>query len=415
MQNSEVLQYGKVLNMENKEMKNNNKTGSENSSNSYNAIGIMTGTSLDGIDVAFVKISRENGNNSKGKDKLEFIDFYFQEYPEEVREYLLYLAQGGSATSRDFILTSQVLGKLYVEAVEGLLSKHECVGIDLIGIHGQTIYHSLEKEEYLGMEVSASYQIAEPSYLSERFKCPVISDFRIRDIAAGGLGAPLVPFVEYALSADEYNNAVFLNIGGISNITYISEDVNEIMGFDTGPGNMLIDQAMIDLYDKTYDKDGEIARSGKVSEELLDKALKNPYYEIEPPKNSGRENFGPETYQYLKAEALKLDLAPEDFVMTLTALTAKVNADAIQKFCPRLPKQLIVSGGGSENGRLMQSLAELLPGVEVLKGEVLGYPNAAKEAIAFAYLGYKTLLKEENTIAQVTGAEHPVVMGKITY
>lgn len=415
MQNSEVLQYGKVLNMENKEMKNNNKTGSENSSNSYNAIGIMTGTSLDGIDVAFVKISRENGNNSKGKDKLEFIDFYFQEYPEEVREYLLYLAQGGSATSRDFILTSQVLGKLYVEAVEGLLSKHEGVGIDLIGIHGQTIYHSLEKEEYLGMEISASYQIAEPSYLSERFKCPVISDFRIRDIAAGGLGAPLVPFVEYALSADEYNNAVFLNIGGISNITYISEDVNEIMGFDTGPGNMLIDQAMMDLYDKTYDKDGEIARSGKVSEELLDKALKNPYYEIEPPKNSGRENFGPETYQYLKAEALKLDLVPEDFVMTLTALTAKVNADAIQKFCPRLPKQLIVSGGGSENGRLMQSLAELLPGVEVLKGEVLGYPNAAKEAIAFAYLGYKTLLREENTIAQVTGAEHPVVMGKITY
>ena len=415
MQNSEVLQYGKVLNMENKEIKNNNKTGSENSSNSYNAIGIMTGTSLDGIDVAFVKISRENGNNSKGKDKLEFIDFYFQEYPEEVREYLLYLAQGGSATSRDFILTSQVLGKLYVEAVEGLLSKHEGVGIDLIGIHGQTIYHSLEKEEYLGMEVSASYQIAEPSYLSERFKCPVISDFRIRDIAAGGLGAPLVPFVEYALSADEYNNAVFLNIGGISNITYISEDVNEIMGFDTGPGNMLIDQAMMDLYDKTYDKDGEIARSGKVSEELLDKALKNPYYEIEPPKNSGRENFGPETYQYLKAEALKLDLAPEDFVMTLTALTARVNADAIKKFCPRLPEKLIVSGGGSENSSLMQSLAEYLPGVEVLKGEVLGYPNAAKEAIAFAYLGYKTLLREENTIAQVTGAEHPVVMGKITY
>ena len=403
--------------MENKDIKNNNKNG--NSRSSYNAIGIMTGTSLDGIDVAFVKISRESDNNSKAKDKLEFIDFCFQEYPEEVREYLLYLAQGGSATSRDFILTSQVLGKLYVEAVEGLLSKHkdkhENVSIDLIGIHGQTIYHSLEKEEYLGMEVSASYQIAEPSYLSERFECPVISDFRIRDIAAGGLGAPLVPFVEYALSADEYNNTVFLNIGGISNITYISDDINEIMGFDTGPGNMLIDQAMMDLYDKTYDKNGEIARSGKISKELLDIALKNPYYEIEPPKNSGRENFGPETYQYLKAEASKLDLAPEDFVMTLTALTAKVNADAIQKFCPRMPEQLIVSGGGSENGRLMQSLAEFLPAVAVLKGEVLGYPNAAKEAIAFAYLGYKTLLREENTIAQVTGAEHPVVMGKITY
>ncbi len=375
------------------------------------AVGLMSGTSMDGIDAALVRIDRDD----KGKSAIEYIDFYYEEYPSKVRARLLEVADGAPTDSRELVLLSDLLGRLYTDAVSKLMTNNPDIKLDFIGTHGQTIYHSLEAEEYLGFDVQSSLQIGEPSYLAEAFSCPVVSDFRVRDIAAGGLGAPLVPFVEYDLYASE-EDIVFLNIGGISNISFISQDPNEIIGFDTGPGNMLIDQAIVDITngEKTYDDSGNFSSRGKTSEELLEFALSNPYYSQEPPKNSGRENFGHERYLELKERAAELNLSDEDFVRTITDLTARINADAIRNYCPRIPAKLIVSGGGSHNKTIIAGLKEELPEVEVELGEVLQYPNDAKEAIAFAYLAYKTIMEESNNITAVTGAKHPVVMGKIS-
>ena len=378
----------------------------------YNAIGIMSGTSMDGIDAALVEIHRDE----LGKSTIKYIDFYFESYPENVRARLLELADRAQTTTQEITLAHHLIGRLYTETVKKLMAKHTDIKLDLIGTHGQTLYHSLEEETYLGHLSQGSLQLGEPSYLAEEFNCPVISDFRVRDIAANGLGAPLVPFVEYDLYATD-EDVVFLNVGGISNISFIGPDPSETVGFDSGPGNMLIDQAMVDISNNelTYDADGAFAAAGTTSPELLNHALENPYYKQTPPKNSGRENFGQETYDNLKKKAEELGLSQEDFVRSLTTLTARANADAIREFCPRMPVKLIVSGGGSKNKTLLAELESALPDVEVLLGDILEYPNDAKEAIAFAYLGYKTLMREPNTLHQTTGAKHDVIMGKISY
>lgn len=374
-------------------------------------IGLMSGTSLDGIDAALVYI-----DNTNGQDCLHFIDSYYEAYPPEVRKELTRLVSGNTGGSRDIALMSSLLGVLYADCVEHFLDKIAFSPDQLtcIASHGQTIYHSLEKEDYLGYQIQNSLQIGEASYLAERFQCPVISDFRVRDIAASGLGAPLVPFVEKSLYQDPNKNLVYLNIGGIGNITYIPKAGDDILGFDSGPGNMLIDQAMEILSDGKlhYDEDGNWGAKGTISNELLRRWMSNPYYKQNIPKNSGRENFGQKEVHSMLTDAQELKLSPEDIIASLTHLTAKVNADAIRDFCPSMPDTLIVSGGGSQNPNIMNGLKKELPSVEIITGDVLGYPNEAKEAVAFAYLGYRRFHEKSNSIPSVTGAKHSVSMGK---
>lgn len=386
-----------------------------NQQNPIYAVGLMSGTSMDGIDAALCKITpatKEQG------DKVELLAFYTEDFPDQVRAELLALSQGDVGGTRRIALMSSLLGKLYTKAVENLLGQHNFIPeqLSFIASHGQTLYHSLEKEQYLGFEVQQSLQLGEPSYLAERFACPVVSDFRVRDIAAGGLGAPLVPFVDAALYHDPKQDQVLLNIGGISNITWLPKEGQEIIAFDTGPGNMLIDQVIERGTDGalTYDKDGAIAAAGKVHAPLLRWLLSNPYYQLAPPKNAGRENFGKATVDHIVEEGKMRQLSFEDLVATLTQLTAQVNFDAVQNFCPKLPDRLIVSGGGSQNLSLMAALRSLFKTSDVVTGDVLGFDNAAKEAVAFAYLGYKTMTHETNSLPQVTGAKHPVIMGKIS-
>ncbi len=378
----------------------------------YYIIGLMSGTSLDGIDAALTKISRD----ASGRDHVHVLAFHGKAFPPAVREELLLLAGGEIGGSRRIGLMSSLLGQLYAEAVSELLEEaHFPVEkLDLIASHGQTIYHSLTEETYLGYPVQTSLQIGEPSYLAERFSCEVISDFRVRDIAAGGLGAPLVPFVEWALYHDPARDQVFLNVGGISNITWLPASGEGLLGFDTGPGNMLIDQAVYYYTNgqASYDKDGQMALAGSPNEIILAEWLQEPYYQLPPPKNSGRENFGEETFHKMRKRAEEQGLSQEDTIATLTQLTARVNAFAIRDFCPGKPTRLVVSGGGSRNKALMAALAQEMPGTEVVTGDILGYNNDAKEAVAFAYLGYKRARNEGNTLAEVTGARHAVVMGK---
>lgn len=378
-------------------------------------IGLMSGTSMDGIDLAHVKISRDNS----GQDHLEFFDFYYKAYPPALREELLRLAEGNSGGTRSISLVNSLLGRLYADLVEEYMSKQplERRRIDLIASHGQTLYHSLEPEDYLGYHISGSLQLGEASYLAERFSCPVVSDFRVRDQAAGGLGAPLVPFVEQAFSRDAKSKLVYLNIGGISNITYIADDSDDVLAFDTGPGNMLMDQAVELLTNgkETYDENGRYAARGRVHLPLLDKWMNEPYYKRQPPKNSGRENFGRDTIHRMLKQSLEYGLDIYDTLATLTRLTARVNAAAIRDFCPGVVDKIIVSGGGSRNSQLLRDLQEEASAGDVITGDdVLGYPNDAKEAVAFAYLGYRRYLGEVNSIASATGAAHTVAMGKIS-
>lgn len=398
------------------------------------AVGIMSGTSLDGIDVVLTEIRRlppdpqdvtTEAAASAGVDTLRHIDDHFMPFPAAVRDELLTLAGGREGGTRRLTLMDRLLGELYAEAVEALMARQtpDARTPDLIAMHGQTLYHSLSTERYLGYDLSGTLQLGDPSPLAERFGCPVVSNFRVRDVAAGGLGAPLVPFVDYALYSHPDEDRVYLNIGGISNLTFVPagrgpspERAAAVVAFDTGPGNMLIDQAVTDLTDgtATFDRDGAMAAKGTPSRTLLDSWMADPYYAKAPPKNSGRENYGDATYRRMKAEATAAGLSDADLVATLTAFTARVNAEAIRHFCPRLPDRLVVSGGGSRNPFLMASLRRELPTLAVDDGDILGYANDAKEALCFAYLGYKRLLGEVNTLPQTTGARHPVIMGIVT-
>ena len=377
-------------------------------------IGLMSGTSMDGVDCAHVAISRDE----QGQDRLQLLGFYAESYPDELRERLLLLAEGNYGGTQEISLMNSYLGLFYTDVIQHYLARSDKpVRIDLIGSHGQTLYHSLSDEVYLGRSIRSSLQLGEASYLSERFGCPVISDFRVRDQAAGGLGAPLVPFVEYMLNRDPDRDIIFLNIGGISNITYLPCYSEAVIAFDTGPGNMLIDQAVREYTDgrMQYDRDGLFASAGRSHDGLLQRWMQHPYFELPPPKNAGRENFGLVTYREMEAEAKSLGLGFEDFVASLTRLTALVNAEAIRTFTPNRARRLVVSGGGSRNKRIMEELRGVLPDMEVVNGDkVFSYPNDAKEAVAFAYLAYRRWRGETNTLSVATGAEHNVMMGKIS-
>lgn len=394
---------------------------------SMDVIALMSGTSMDGLDCAHVRISR----STSGQDQIDLLGYISEAYPDALRTELLKLAEGSVGGSRAISLMNTYLGLFYADVVEGYRASVQLERpIDLIASHGQTLYHSLTDEIYLGRAIRSSLQLGEASYLAERFHCPVVSDFRVRDQAAGGLGAPLVPFVEFMLNRNPEADVIFLNIGGISNISYIPAEraggsdgaegleASGVIAFDTGPGNMLIDQAVREHTGglEHFDRDGRYARRGQVHDGLLQRCLRHPFFELPPPKNAGRENFGLATYQALRAEAVDLGLCFEDFVATLTRLTAEANAAAIRSWTPDRANRLVVSGGGSQNLRMMEELEGVLPEMEVVNGDaVFNYSNDAKEAVAFAYLGFKRFLGETNSLAAATGANHDVSMGKISH
>ncbi len=383
------------------------------------AIGLMSGTSVDGIDAVLVEISG-CGKNTSVKE----IEFITVPYPDPVRERLLAIAGGGNGGSvcgstQEISRMNFLLGKLFADAAETLCEK---AGISkdriaFAGSHGHTIYHEPNPVLYCGYGVSSTLQIGEASMIAERLGCPVVSDFRVRDVAAGGQGAPLVPYTEYLLYSDPEKNVALQNIGGIGNITLIpaGAELEDITAFDTGPGNMVIDALMAHFTggEKTYDNNGSFAAAGSVNEELLRWLMKNPYFVLRPPKTTGREEYGAAFVAELLAEAEKLELCPEDTVRTATAFTAETIAVALRKFAPCKIDRLIAGGGGSRNQVLLQEISSRT-GIQVLTNEDVGRNSDSKEAVAFAVLANERIMGIENTALGATGAEHRVVMGKIS-
>jgi anhydro-N-acetylmuramic acid kinase len=296
-----------------------------------------------------------------------------------------------------------LLPKLYAHALK--TCGVPVSSIELIGCHGQTVYH----------ERGSTLQLGDGSVLAEHTGIPVVSDFRPRDMAAGGRGAPLVPFVDYLLYRDKRLSRVALNIGGIANITAIPPGAaaDQVLAFDTGPGNMVIDQ-LVTLYTKgrqTFDAGGQIAGTGTLNRALLNNLLRNAYYRQKPPKTAGREQYGKEFIRELRRTRLSLP----DLIATMTALTPASIAVGIKRFV-RLPvNEVIVSGGGVHNRTMMGYLQAFLPGVRVRTSDEFGVNSDAKEAIAFAILAYETWHKRPSNLPSATGARRAVVLGKVSY
>jgi anhydro-N-acetylmuramic acid kinase len=357
--------------------------------------GIMSGTSLDGIDVAIVDI---RGRSFSVKA------FWTVPYPAKVREAILRASSPAEIARLHFLL-----GELYAAAV-----KKSKLRPQLIACHGQTIFHEGQPIRFLGHRISSTLQIGEAAVIAERTGIPVVSDFRPRDIAAGGCGAPLVPYVDYLLFRHRRRGRVALNIGGIANLTAIPPGASpdQVIAFDTGPGNMVID-ALVSEYThgkRAYDRDGRLAVRGHVNKALLDRLLAEPYYRKRPPKTAGREQYGREFVQRL----LRTKLPLLDLISTATTLTAATVAFAINRFVPMKVDELIVSGGGARNPLIMQYLAAFLPAVAIAMSSDFGIDIDAKEAIAFAILGYQTWRRRPANLPSATGARHAVVLGKIT-
>jgi anhydro-N-acetylmuramic acid kinase len=352
--------------------------------------GIMSGTSLDGIDVAVVDIAGR---------KIRTVAHSTTPYAAATRKRILTASSAADISRLNF-----ELGELYAKAVAAACQRGRIrlESLDLIGCHGQTIYH-----EGRGRRAN-TLQIGEASVIAERLGIPVVSDFRTRDIAAGGQGAPLVPFVDFLLFAGSKWNRAALNIGGIANITVLprATTADHVIAFDTGPGNMVIDQL---VGGKRFDRNGAIAARGHVNCPLLDSLLSDGYYKMKPPKTAGREQYGAHFVERLLATRLQA----EDLIATATALTAATIAAGVTRFA-RGTQEVIASGGGTHNRQLMAQIAAFLPDCRITTTAEFGIEVDAKEAIAFAILAYRTWKHRTGNLPSATGARRAVILGKVT-
>lgn len=385
------------------------------------AVGLMSGTSVDGIDAAVVRIADGPG----GEIAVSLIAFENRPYPAAVRQEIFELFDPVKATIDKVGSMNVLLGELYAEAALAVIKAAglEPADIAVIGSHGQTIYHAPAAEKRHGHDIRYTVQIGEGSVIAARTGIPCVSDFRPADMAAGGQGAPLVPFTEYLLYREASRTLLLQNIGGIGNMTVIPAGCapEDVYAFDTGPGNMIIDGVVERLYpgQLTMDIGGAIAGRGTVDEELLGFLAKEPYYAQPLPKSTGRELFGSAYIERLLGIAAQKGMKPEDVVATVTKLTAWSIGDAYRRYVQgRAPADvLIVGGGGSYNPVLVGFLRSEMEsmGVEVLTQEEVGYSSDAKEAVAFAILADYAIKRKPNNLPNVTGAARPVIMGKISY
>lgn len=393
--------------------------------NEHLLIGMMSGTSLDGIDSALVRIATDSTGAIVA---VELKHFDYWPYTEELRQRILAVSSNDSAKLDDVVLAHFGLSEWYSLAVEKLLKDTGTSAdqIDAICNHGQTIWHAPAPRSFPGPEgdlmVRSTLQIGSISALAERTGIPVIGDFRARDIAAGGEGAPLVPYVDEVLFRDAEKGRILQNIGGIANATVLppSGSGQKIVAYDTGPGNMVMDM-LVQLYtggQKFFDDEGKLASAGKTDQELLDQYLKDPYFKRKPPKSTGREIYTKAYTQQFLDDGLKKNLPFEDIIATATALTSKTITQSYEDFI--LPhydiREVIVSGGGTKNKALMEMLRKDLPAsIYLSQSADHGIPDDAKEAVAFAILGHETLMGRTSNVPEVTGASHPVVLGNICY
>ena len=415
--------------------------------------GIMSGTSADGIDVALVRMDEagvgtnaDSGKKSKRTNprqkkialhpRMKFLGHAEFPYPADVRRRILLSMNSPQVSVADLARLNFLLGELYAEAVIAAQKKLR-LKAELVGCHGQTLYHQGVAAPFLGRKLAVTWQTGEGAVVAARTGLPVVSDFRPADMAAGGKGAPLVPYLDYLLYRDPNVGRIALNLGGIANLTAIPAValLNQVVAFDTGPGNMLIDALAEQLFGLPCDRDGLIAASGRVIEKALEPFLNHGFFREPPPKTAGREQFGREfAREFLHAcrplgtvKARGRTSAPSapgavekrDPIATATALTARSVALAIERFV--LPKgdfsELIISGGGARNPTLVAWLTKGVRrlGLNLRSSDEFGIPSSAKEAVAFAVMAYETWNRRPSNVPAATGAQRAVVLGKISF
>lgn len=363
------------------------------------AVGLMSGTSIDGIDAALVRISGQSPNL-----KITLLSWGLDPFPKGMRERIIAI-KGDEICRLNF-----ELGELFAKSVFRICKKAKVSlkSIAVIGSHGQTIGH-------LGRE--GTLQIGEPSVIAERTGITTVADFRPRDIAAGGFGAPLAPYFHYLLFRDLKKNRAVHNIGGISNLTFLPRgaSLKEVIGFDTGPGNMLIDGVLRETTKISYDHGGGIAARGVVSLKLLKELLSHPFILQRPPKTSGREEFGRPFVLKILRKGWRMGLRHEDIVATVTAFTAVSIAENYRRFIFKrgIPDEIIFGGGGTHNQTLMKMIRAELPDIKMTTFDDYGIASDAAEAVCFAVLAHETLQGRPTNIPSVTGARRAVVLGKI--
>lgn len=376
----------------------------------------MSGTSMDGITAALVEIGEDEDSE---RIKVKLIAYETFPFSDSLRKKLFDLCNSGSV--QELCVMNFYLGELFADAALQVIKKagKQPSEVDFIGSHGQTICHLPSGLASAGeFSRPSTLQIGEIDVIAEITGITTVGDFRPRDMAAGGQGAPLIPYVDYVLFASPDRNRVMLNIGGIANVTYLPAggDLSTIKAFDTGPGNMIIDTVVQTLSggEKKYDKDGMMAAAGRINGELLRNLLAHPFIYKFPPKSTGREDFGEPFAMQIINKAQLRGLTPEDLVATVTAFTVESIVENCRRFLGPF-EELIVSGGGARNLTIMRWLAERLPGIKVTTTEEYGIPVQAKEAVGFAILAYQTLRGKPNNVPAATGARRHVVMGKISW
>ncbi|MCJ8007786.1 anhydro-N-acetylmuramic acid kinase AnmK [Lederbergia wuyishanensis] len=374
------------------------------------AVGLMSGTSVDGIDAALVRL-----NGFGIHTKVELIDFITLPFPPAVAEEILQCMDINESNSALICSLNFKLGYLFADAVKKVCEKASIPLriIDFIASHGQTIYHLPQTD---GRLVKSTLQIGEPAVIAYETGTTVISNFRTMDMAAGGEGAPLVPYADYVLYRSNTIGRSLQNIGGIGNVTVLPKQakLDDVIAFDTGPGNMVIDSLCNILKGESYDQDGKWAAQGKIHKEIAQSWLEMDFFKMVPPKSTGRELFGSQfTKQILQNWS---HLPADDLIATATYFTALSIADSYKRYIfPTIPiDELIIGGGGGYNKTLLQMITELLPNTKVLTQEDIGFSSEAKEAIAFAILGNETMNREPSNVPKATGAKGAVILGSIT-
>lgn len=377
-------------------------------------LGLLSGTSADGIDAAIVRI-----HGSGLHSRLDLLAFETYPYPNELRERVLAASLPGHGTVDEICRLHVAVAECFAHAALRLLARANVPAnaIDLIGSHGQTIHHLPYAAPIAGVPSRGTLQIGEPSVIAKRTGIITVADFRAADMALGGQGAPLVPLMDYLLFRSLTHTRGLLNLGGIANLTLLKKNgaLAEVLAFDTGPANMVIDGLMQNLFNQTYDKDGEVAARGKVSHELLQHLLTHSYFARPLPKSTGREEFGAEFIAELIERAQALRLQHEDMLATATALTAESiwrGAKLLEQSHGAI-EELIVSGGGGHNRTLMRMLQEKFSSAKISTTAAHGVPSDAKEAMLFALLANETISGNAGNVPAVTGATDATILGKI--
>ena len=382
--------------------------------------GVMSGTSADGIDVAICRISLTTST-----PRIKVLGHFATKYPAKLRAAVLAAMDAHNTSTAELSRLNWRLGSIYADAIESAV-RETGIKPQLIACHGQTLYHQGTPSNYLGAPIRCTWQTGEASVIAERLRVPVVSDFRPADMAAGGQAAPLVPMFDFCVFRHPKKSRLLLNLGGIANLTVLPAAcrAEDVLAFDTGPANMVIDACMQRLFSRSFDRNGATAARGRILPKTLARLLRAKYFSAPPPKSCGREEFGEAFVDKLISTCKRERATNEDIVATATALTAQTIATACVQFCrpqldrlaPNSKTDLIAAGGGVHNATLVRMLTdELAPqAIRVKSIETTGLIPAAKEAAAFALLGWLTWHGLPGNLPSATGANRAVILGKVT-